>query len=292
MNIIKALRKPHPFIYNMTSIIVPGVISFVLISIMTPFGFNDLNIDVRVLFGLLFGIIGSGSVVLVIEALKYTVPTFLNDEKWTIGREIALILSVVGVICVINFCTFLLLDLSDAPKTVMFQKVVLYTIAISVIPISIMVLVEQYSYQKKRLAEAVKLTKELQKQEVLPFDIAKSSQYKLIRFRAENGKIELQLMINEILFLKSDGNYVEVFYHRKEKNVSVGLIRNRLKTFIQEIPDTYFFQCHKSYAVNVQHIIKVEGNARNFELIIRGSDHRIPVSRSKSEELKNLLNRR
>lgn len=292
MNIIKALRKPHPFIYNMISIIVPGVISFGLISIMTPFGFNDLNIDARILFALLFGIIGSGSVILVIETLKYTVPAFINEEKWTIGREIVLILLVVVVICVINFCAFLFLDLSNTSKMVMFQKVVLYTITISVIPILVMVLAEQYSYQKKKLTKAVKLTKELRNREISPFDIDKSSQDKLICFRAENGKIELQLMINEVLFLKSDGNYVEVFYHQKEKNVSVGLIRNRLKAFVQEIPDTYFFQCHKSYAVNIQHIIKVEGNARNFELIIRGSDHRIPVSRSKSEELKNLLTTR
>ncbi|MCB0561246.1 MAG: hypothetical protein KDD09_19955 [Phaeodactylibacter sp.] len=49
-------------------------------------------------------------------------------------------------------------------------------------------------------------------------------------FEAENGKVELQIAYDKVLYLKADGNYVEVFYMDQHNYVQKKLIRNRLKS--------------------------------------------------------------
>lgn len=88
--------------------------------------------------------------------------------------------------------------------------------------------------------------------------------------------------------MKSEGNYVEVFY-RQNQEKQKELIRNRLKAIEEQLPPTDFFRCHKRFIINLQHIQKVEGNARNLELVSDNFEEKIPVSRSKSEMLQQLF---
>lgn len=85
--------------------------------------------------------------------------------------------------------------------------------------------------------------------------------------------------------IKSEGNYVEVFYESKNQ-LQKELIRNSLKAIEEQLSKKpSFYRCHKQYIINLNHIQKVNGNARNLELIIEHLDAPVPVSRSKSEEL-------
>jgi len=107
---------------------------------------------------------------------------------------------------------------------------------------------------------------------------------------AENGQLALQLKSDEILWAQSDGNYLEIFYLEGGQNVKKELIRNRLKNLAEQLPNETFFHCHKSYLINLNHIQKVQGNARNFEVVLRHGNISIPVARSKSSELKEKMN--
>lgn len=287
------LHKPHPFIFNVVSILLPGFIAFLLILVFAPFGFSVLEFTNLVILSVMFGLISSFGVLMVIVLLKWLAPAFMHEESWTVGNELILIITVVAGICLLNFSVILVLGLSETPVPELFRLVVLYTLGISIVPVGVLVLFEQLMHQRKKLQQAQNLTKQLRKRSTSQTEteshLRPSETSETITFEAENGNVELQLQPEEILFLNSDGNYVEIHYQQGEDKTQKKLIRNRLKNFIPVLPKTSFFRCHKSYIVNKMHIILVQGNARNLELILRGINQRIPVSRSKSEALSEFL---
>ena len=290
---IGLLRKPHPFIYNLSSILIPGIISFLVIVLLAPLSFKELPVLSRFIWGLVFGAIGSFGVIMVVNIMKKLAPVFMKEENWTVFKELILIFLVIGAICLLNFVLIYSLGLTELNSSALFRVVVLTTLVISFFPVIIMVLFEQYVHQKKQAEQVKQLKEELKKSTSAIRESVHAKQKnqtaQIVSFNAENGKTELQLLSEEILYLKSDGNYVEVYYKEAGDAIRKKLIRNRLKNFSAILPEALFFDCHKSYVVNVEHIIRIEGNARNIELILRGADKRIPVSRSKSESLRSLL---
>lgn len=284
----QTFKEPHPFIFNLGSVLIPGLIAFLLILIFAPFGFAVLEFANRAILSVMFGLISCFGVVMVIGLLKWLAPSFMQEENWTVGKEMILIITAVSGICLLNFALILVLGLSETPIYELFKLVVLYTIGISIIPVTVLILFEQFIHQRKKLQQAQNLTQQLRKRSASGADSSKTL-IDTITFKAENGNVELQLQPEEILFIKSDGNYVDVHFQLTGEKAQKKLIRNRLKNFIPVLPSVTFFQCHKSYIVNKIHITRVEGNARNLELILRGIDQRIPVSRSKSDDLSDLL---
>ena len=284
---MKFLHKPHPFIYTKASILIPGLITFLLIVIIAPFDFRKLDLEWRLVFALAIGITCSLSVVLVVELLKKVFASFINEEKWTVGKEIFLFLLVTTTICINIFLLLLGFNLTDSAPVELFLTIVGYTLSIGFFPIVILVLYEQYNHQKKQLIKARELS-ELVKEPIDGVGIPEDENQKIL-FEAENGKVELQLATKDILYLESDGNYVDVYYFDSENTVQKKLIRNRLKSLASQLPPDTFFLCHRSYVVNGHHIIRVEGNARNFELVLKAVNNHIPVARSKSDLINNFL---
>lgn len=63
------------------------------------------------------------------------------------------------------------------------------------------------------------------------------------------------------------------------------LVRNSLKAIEEQLPIDIFYRCHKRYIINMKHIQKVDGNARNLVLTLENIEEKIPVSRAKTETL-------
>ncbi|KPM49781.1 LytR/AlgR family response regulator transcription factor [Jiulongibacter sediminis] len=83
-----------------------------------------------------------------------------------------------------------------------------------------------------------------------------------------------KLPLSDILWLKAEGNYVEI--HMAERKE---LIRSSLGQFIEKINRKNFFRTHKSYAVNLEYLTRVEPT----EVFIL--DTAIPISKTFSEDL-------
>ncbi|MGB0524590.1 MAG: LytR/AlgR family response regulator transcription factor, partial [Flammeovirgaceae bacterium] len=106
---------------------------------------------------------------------------------------------------------------------------------------------------------------------------------------AENGKLELEISAHSLLFLKTAGNYIDIHYQLNHQHQTY-VLRNRLKNILPILNQPNFYQCHRSYLVNLDKVTQVTGNARGLELHLEGFDKQlIPVSRSKSQELEKLL---
>lgn len=282
MNLFSWLKTPHPFIFTPYSVAIPGLITLLILVLLAPLGFDELSLGMRLAFGLGMGLLASGCVWAGVQGMRWLFPTWMKPEHWTLGKEALLVLVVIFLIALVIFGSLWGLSLVEASPWRLFQSVVVYTLAISLFPLLILVLFEQFSHQRAKLAQARALTERLR----APAPLPPSDQ---LQFEAENGKLMLQLRPMEVVFLKAAGNYVEVFYQQGPQGLQKTLLRNRLKALADVLPSDTFFHCHKSYLVNGHHIQRVTGNARNFELSLRGSSERVPVSRARSAALQDFL---
>ncbi len=279
--IFKIFSKPHPFIFERYSIIIPGIATFLIIVLFAPLQFQEIDLVKRSLFAFLISLFVSSAIFISVQSLKKFFPKFTHEDTWTVGKEIVLFLIVILVI-IIGIFLAISFYFGFASIAQNFLKTSLLTLFIGLFPIILLILFEQYKYQKKQLIEASHLTHRLstENHKLRMKSSYKSAENRQLQFKAENGNIELQVTPKELLCLRSDSNYVEVFYLQDEK-CAKKLIRNRLKNFEEDLPKNRFFRCHNSYIVNGEHIVKVEGNARNLELLLRGIEFKVPVSRSK-----------
>jgi len=288
MRLKNTFHQPHPFIFNRSSLFIPFLITFLVVLIFRPFELSNIEFPELIFWALVFGLIASSCVWAVVKVLQQYSSQALLEDQWTVGKEILLILTVLFSIMLVIFIILLMLN-PDADYWKLLGFVLLRTFLISLFPVLILVLYEQYHYQKTSLQEAQQINQALQQEKESvkskPVNQAKSDKIQLM---AENNKLALRIEPIQLLFVRSEGNYVEVFYLRNQE-VRKELIRAKLAFIEEQLPEKDFFRCHKSFLINLRHILKVEGNARNLELVIDHYAEKIPVSRSKSKALSALL---
>ncbi len=77
-----------------------------------------------------------------------------------------------------------------------------------------------------------------------------------LTFSSINGKSELKILPSDFLFLKSEGNYVKIFY-RNNGLIKKELIRNTLKEIRKKHHEnSALLQCQRSYLINPSQIQK------------------------------------
>lgn len=110
----------------------------------------------------------------------------------------------------------------------------------------------------------------------------------LIHISSSLKKESLSFPANELLYVESDGNYVEFFLlgDRKARKVH---IRNSISNIEQQLKDIpYYFRCHRAFIVNMNAVSSRKGNALGYQLSLQDCDHKVPVSRQKVKAF-NLL---
>ncbi|WP_422089579.1 LytR/AlgR family response regulator transcription factor [Tenacibaculum ovolyticum] len=97
-----------------------------------------------------------------------------------------------------------------------------------------------------------------------------------IFIKDRNKKVKVN--VNDICYIKSEGNYIEITL-REKKHV----VRNKLTVFKNVIPKSLFFQCHQRYIIN---LTKVTVLRKGF-ITINNVD--IPISQKYKKEMKILF---
>jgi len=98
----------------------------------------------------------------------------------------------------------------------------------------------------------------------------------------KSGKQLKKIFIEDILFVESMENYVNIFTTSSKE-----VVYSTLKLFLESLPGNHFLQVHRSYVVNIKHIHSIEGN------MLHVADHEIPVARNLREQVFNsILNNR
>jgi DNA-binding LytR/AlgR family response regulator len=118
----------------------------------------------------------------------------------------------------------------------------------------------------------------------------KPKQNNSISLFSDNDKEQLHLKTDELLYLTSADNYIEVVY-QSDKKISQKLLRGTLQKSEKQIEYPGIIRCHRSYIVNLHQVVSVDGNAQGYELNLRGLDISIPVSRSYKKAVLDFLKR-
>jgi len=95
--------------------------------------------------------------------------------------------------------------------------------------------------------------------------------------------------INDLLFIKSDGNYIEV-YTQNANETKHQLYRAPLQMIEEKLNDfAQIVRTHRSYLVNINNIKRTIGNARNYQLIFEGTNIQVPVSRNRFSDFNQAI---
>ena len=110
-----------------------------------------------------------------------------------------------------------------------------------------------------------------------------------IVLKDENEAVKMVLKTENLLFIQSADNYVEVNY-LKDGVLSKSLLRNSIKKLEPSFFNTPIIRCHRSYIVNTGIIELAKKTTSGFNLkLIQLSDFMVPVSKSYISEFNKFL---
>lgn len=96
----------------------------------------------------------------------------------------------------------------------------------------------------------------------------------------EHGSATMTLIrFENIYYLRTDGNYVEIFTASKNYMVLIALT-----TVMKKLPSHEFYRVHRSYAINLKKIIKMKADKIYLE-----EGHEVPVGSSYYKEFYSLF---
>ncbi len=274
------LTSPYPFDLNVKrNFLITFLISLfvgLFLCFFQPFG--SYQIETNYKYFILSGYGAVTFVVLIIDliALPLLLPKIFSDKHWKILHQIFWLLWILFTIGLANFFYTMIIFgplLLDFSRILTFQ---LYTLAIGIIPITILILLNYNHLLHKNLAVADKLNMAIGNKS--PVNTKPDS---VIQISSVNDKETIQTTLNDLLFIRSEGNYIDIYFLDNE-TIKRKLIRNTLKQTAELLHHHFppLFKTHRSYIVNMLIIQKVKGNSQGLQLYLNNFDELIPVSRA------------
>ena len=290
---LKLLKKPYPYLFELKrDLILAGVVSILSIylnhvRLNDSFFYHNTIISHDYISFISGTLVGLG-VFLVIHVIPSLFFSENLKENWNIGHELIISLGVFFTIFIFNyiFFTMIAIDKSRLLSISFFLKLAGYVISTGIVLFSAILWVN-YTITLKRNLKHVKINNEHLKEKL---SLEKPEVTEDIITMESTLKSEvIQFDINKLIYIKSEGNYVEICTKEGDKTelklnrVSLQTIEDHLKDYPQ------IFRTHRSYLVNIENIEKTDGNARNYQIFFDGTDVVVPVSRSRFAEFNKMF---
>lgn len=156
-----------------------------------------------------------------------------------------------------------------------------YTGLVMIVPYASFVWYMEHQYRLQGLKD---------RQEELIYASGKDSEEKLLTVMRENGHMALAVKYSQLVYIKSAGNYLEIFYLKGDK-LTKELVRGSVKDFESKIIDSqHIIRVHRSYLINVNHLSSTKKTKKGYALIMRFvPEEVIPVSSSYKPAFENAL---
>jgi Na+/melibiose symporter-like transporter len=239
---------------------------------------------------LMLAVFGAGCAVATLLAnwvVPLLLPTVYDEDRWTVWKHVLQTLFVLLCISLVNQLLLILTDNAYPP----FWQMYISVTVIGFFPIIISVFIVEQRRLKRTLAHAQALNEQLAHRSELAMVIPTPKPYdpadapttvtpSVILLTSENGKERLSLEPDQLLYIESVGNYVEVHWLNKAQSQTT-VLRSTLKEIADNLASySQFFRCHRAFLVNLKAVNHTEGNARGYQLTLKESTVKIPVSRS------------
>ena len=249
------------------------LVVFLILYLLQPFGFSMYQGN-KFLVSLLFGGVTFGSCYVYGLVIK---PLFRrHNTPWRIWHEA---LSVLGVVLLTGFCNFLVFSiLFSLPITLkVFLMFLYWTLIIGLFITVFSVGLSYYRYLRNQLEILLDKTTEAQTDILVTIHDA-----------SVRGN-DLQLPINDLLYVEAQKNNVAVCYVREAKPCTTEL-HTTLSAVLDDLKAyENIFQCHRSFVVNLNNITSAQGNSNGYQLRLGNCPSQVPVSRSYVPKLRSFI---
>jgi hypothetical protein len=283
-------KQPFPFENSIARIFLSSITIGLFVSlfllIFQPFGSGEYILEGRawILWG--YGVVTFIILMANILILPAVFPQIFNETKWNVLKGIYFQFWLIVSIGTANL--FYAKFIGKKNLSIMdFPGFLLTALAIGFFPV-ILSIFSIHSYLFKKYIES---TEKINKR-IASFENQKSKKDEtppVVIITSETGKDKVEINLNDLLFIKSVDNYVEL-YKTDNDNIEMLMLRSSLKRIegnLKEYPN--LFKCHRAFLVNVKNISKVTGNSQGYKLNFKGIGYSIPVSRNYSKELLKLV---
>lgn len=267
-------------IYKFKTSIIIGLFVFLFLYVFKPFAlveFKEYLLEFTAIIGL-FAFIGA-LLILVISPVLF--PNFFNEDKWTLGKNMILIVLGLGIVgSVLWVFTYYYKENIGLPK-ISYITFLYYTFLVGAIPIFFAIYLNERNIRIKKRKRALEFSKHKQKKLLVKEKIIKTD----IIIYSENKKENISFNVNNLVYISSQGNYASFYILNDNGNLKEKILRVTLTKIEKELDDfVKIIRCHKSYIVNMKYITDINGNARGYLLKSEFISFEIPVSRSFSKQ--------
>jgi len=217
----------------------------------------------------LFSLGGSLSFLGLISLFKVLLPSFFDRNNWTILKELNAIVISLIIIGVTIFALGYFINIKTPPVTIsgILDAIKMVTL-IGIIPFVI--------FTVKNIGNPYISTYDVIGDHALTSKSIIEIQSAL--------KEKLQISIEDLIYIASNGNYVDFYLFEKDKIIRKTL-RNSLNDIEKQLIDFPFcIRTHRAFMVNMHFISDKKGNAQGYRLRLKNTDEEIPVSRKKLSE--------
>lgn len=275
---MKWLNLPYPLLqstkYKWLFALLSGIFVYSFLIVFEPFGSGQLT-TYKYVFLAGFGV----SVFLGVATTYFILPKlfreFFRPERWTIGKEILFLSCCIVIISTFNYLHYNYLGRDIVVPSTFFSFLKI-TISIGIFPILGLIFFTERTLSKRNIERAQLLSDQLPH--------ATEEDTITVHIQEESVKASpIVIQLSAFVYAQSEGNYVTI-YHLEDNALVHKLIRLSLKQLELQLENlSQIKRCHRSYLINIQHIIAVNGNARSLTIQLDQVATSIPVSRSFSK---------
>ena len=212
--------------------------------------------------------------------IRFTLPKFIF---WTLGEII-----LIGLFHA--YISLRIMHVAGHPSEIIIGKSILITF----IALGFPFIVTDLSFalidaqRVLRIAKSVIQSNEVKAQntpKVQPNDNQVTDTPDIINFNDYTGALKFTVKLENIYYIKAEGNYVNVFYNNKG-GISSFVLRNKIQTIEDSLAGTPLMRCHRTYIVNTNNIklIRTEDEGYYIDFNQTGLES-VPVSKTYSEKI-------
>jgi hypothetical protein len=265
------LQQPYPGNADWRSILSGavwgGLIVFFVLFAFRPFGFHTIGSNLW-LYCLLFGGITAGVIILYDGVFFLLLDLRKDRPSWTLGKWL---LSTLGLMFFIGLANYVaIIELTGQPyRWWLFLSVWQSTMLVGTIPLFVFGAVTTIRNLKANQAIAATLSP----QPVAPHPPQRR------RLPLQAGGEHFDLVVDELLMAEAQQNYVHL-YLRQGDTLRREMLRTTLSAVEAALQDTPVWRSHRSFLVNVEAIVEIDGNAQGLTLRLDSPEPlQVPVSR-------------
>lgn len=284
--ILKYLSQPAP-VNNKPwlSVLLCIIVVIFILAIFEPFNYRLNSVRqfwVLIGFALITMLVTSVAFVLLPLIFK----RFYDPNKWTIGRSLLnnvfiLIIMSAGVVC---YDFFIVMKQLPQYFPMGFLVDLFATLTIGIVPLSIITIISQNNTLKRNLNSSEEINQILSER----VKSLSNNNDEVITLKG-SIKESINLKPEDIIYVESEGNYVNVYY-KQDAKIMHRLLRSTIKQIEESLQNhVMLIRCHRAFIVNINYISNTKGNAQGYQLTLNDISQKIPVSRTYLKSVKDAL---